>query len=80
VRQEGHHEMFWLVIDGKKRATKTRISHNEKDANDFLQHQMAKQMELSHTEFLNFVQCSIDGRRYAELIAKRAPQPKHFSK
>jgi hypothetical protein len=80
VKDESHHEMFWLVVDGKKRATKKRISHGEKEAGDFLQHQMAKQMNLSHAEFLSFVECTIDGPRYAKLIDRRAPRPERFSR
>jgi hypothetical protein len=65
--------MFWLVVEGKRRAIRTRISHGEKEANDSLQHLIAKQMKLSSSEFLEFVKCTIDGTRYAELVTPRDP-------
>jgi hypothetical protein len=63
--------MYWLVIDGRRTAIRTRLSHGEREANDWLQHQIAKQMKVSFSEFLDFVECTIDRTRYAELISKR---------
>lgn len=65
--------MYWLLIDGKRSAIRTRLSHGEREANDSLQHLIAKQMKLSSSEFAQFVRCTIDGPRYAELVSQREP-------
>jgi len=65
--------MYWLVVDGKRCAIRTRLSHGEREANDSLQHLIAKEMKLSSSQFTAFVKCTIDGPRYAELVSQREP-------
>ena len=65
--------MYWLVVDGKRCAIRTRLSHAEREANDSLQHLIAKEMKLSSSQFKAFVKCTIDGPRYAELASQREP-------
>ena len=65
--------MYWLVVDGKRSAIRTRISHGEREANDSLQHLIAKEMKLSSSQFTAFVKCTIDGPRYAELVSQPEP-------
>jgi hypothetical protein len=54
------------------------FSHGEREANDWLQHELAKQMKVSFSEFLDFVECTIDGTRYAELITQRGDYEKRL--
>lgn len=68
---QSHHETYWLVIDGKRRAIRTRLSHGERDANASKQHLIARQMGLSGPEFADFVECRMDGAAYAGLVVRR---------
>src|SRR3972149_3791095 len=36
IGDETHHEIFWLVVDGKKTSIRTRISHGAKEYGDEL--------------------------------------------
>lgn len=67
--------MYWLIIDNKRTGIHTRLSHGEREADDWIQRQVAKQMKLSPSEFTEFVECTIDETRYAELIGQRVPSP-----
>jgi hypothetical protein len=67
--------MYWLIIDNKRTGIHTRLSHGEREADDWIQRQIAKQMKLSPSEFTEFVKCTIDGTRYAELVGQRVPSP-----
>jgi hypothetical protein len=47
--------MYWLVISGKRSSIRTRLSHGEREANDSLQHLIAKEMKLSSSQFTAFI-------------------------
>jgi hypothetical protein len=61
-----HHEMFWLVINGKKRAIRTRLSHGESEADAWLQSQIGKHMRLPSQQFRDFVECKMDADQHAK--------------
>ena len=63
--------MYWLVVDGKYCAIRTRLSHGEKEANESFQHLIAKQLKLSPSEFRALVQCSLGANDYAALVTER---------
>jgi hypothetical protein len=70
-----HHEMYWLVVGDQKRSIRTRISNGQKNANDWLQHQIARQLKLTISQFKLFVECGITGEDYAALMI----QPGHVT-
>ncbi len=49
-KQDSHHEMYWLHVDGKKTSVRTRISHGDKEYGDSLLGLMAKQVGLARRE------------------------------
>jgi hypothetical protein len=68
---ESHHLMYWLVVEGRKTAIRTRISHGERKVDDWLLGQMAKQLHLSKQELLDFIECRIGGEQYVKLMIER---------
>jgi len=46
-RHETHHTMLCLVVEGKKTSIRTRISHGQSKADDWLLRKIAKQLHLS---------------------------------
>jgi len=63
-----HHAMFWLVVGGKKRAIRTRLSHGAREYGDALLGLMARQMRLRRRELEDFIRCPMDGAGYVELL------------
>jgi hypothetical protein len=63
--------MYWLVINGQKSPIRTRISHGEREANDYLQNHIRKQLKLSADEFARFVDCPMNKDQYAALMIQR---------
>ena len=62
------HRVFWFYIDGAKTNIHTKTSHNNQDIDDYLQSCMARQMQLSKSEFLMFVNCQLSYKKYVECI------------
>lgn len=63
-----HHNMYWLVASGRKRAIRTRISHSKKDIDDGLIALTATELRLSKREFLLFVDCTLSGQDYVNTL------------
>lgn len=53
------HVVFTFCHGGELQAVSTHMSHNNQEICDFLQNEMAKQMHITKSEFLDFVKCSI---------------------
>lgn len=68
---ESHHTMYRLVVGGKTTSIRTRISHGERQADDWLLAQIARQLHLSKRELLHFIDCEIGQRDYVELMIQR---------
>lgn len=66
-----HHEMFWLVVDGKKTSVRTRISHGAKEYGDELLALVARQVGLSKQELYRLVDCPMDGDKLRALLIER---------
>jgi predicted RNA binding protein YcfA (HicA-like mRNA interferase family) len=60
------HTHLILFIDGKKTSIFTFISHGKKEISDELMHKMAKQLKLSHEQFCELVDCSMNGETLRE--------------
>lgn len=61
--EEKHSSHVHLIffIDGKKTSIFTFISHGKKEISDNLMHKMARQLRLSHKQFCELVDCSMNG-------------------
>jgi hypothetical protein len=71
IPDETHHEMFWLVIGGKKTSIRTRISHGATEYGDQLLTLMSRQIGLSKTELYRLVDCPMDGEKLRTLLVER---------
>jgi hypothetical protein len=71
IADETHHEMFWLVVDGKKTSVRTRIGHGAKEYGDRLLTLMARQIGLSKSELHRLVDCPMDGEKLKALLVGR---------
>lgn len=65
---ESHHALFRLVVDGRLTSVRTRLSHGERECNDWLLGQIAQQLHLSKTDLLRLVECSLSGEQYAAMM------------
>ena len=77
---ETHHELYWFCIGSKKTSIRTRISHSEKELDDYLLGLVATQMGLTKKQLLSFIDCTLSGQQYLELLyesgtLKRPPAP-----
>ena len=71
ISDENHHEMFWLVVGGKKTSIRTRISHGEKEYGDQLLTLMSRQVGLKLTELYRLVDCPMGGEKLKTLLVER---------
>jgi hypothetical protein len=71
IADDTHHEMFWLVVDGKKTSIRTRISHGAKEYGDELLALVARQVGLSKQELYRLIDCPMDGQKLRALLVER---------
>ncbi|HUX14763.1 MAG TPA: hypothetical protein VMV30_00040 [Candidatus Lokiarchaeia archaeon] len=71
IADETHHEMFWLVIGGKKTSIRTRISHGGKEYGDQLLTLMSRQIGLSKSELYRLIDCAMDGEKLRSVLVER---------
>jgi len=71
IGDETHHEIFWLVVDGKKTSIRTRISHGAKEYGDELLALVARQVGLSRQELYRLIDCPMDGQKLRALLVER---------
>ena len=57
---------FWN--EGKFTTIRTKVSHSGKDLYDFHISEMAKQIYLKKSEFLDFVNCPLSEDEYVEIL------------
>ena len=62
------HRVFFLFQDGKKTAVYTKVSHGKSEIHDGLCSQMAKQMRIPVRRFNEFVDCTLTGEGYKQLL------------
>jgi hypothetical protein len=70
-RSEGDHSYFlYRTREGKKTTARTKTSHTPKmkSIGDDLLGKMARQCHLTKPQFLEFVDCSLDRRKYEKLL------------
>ena len=71
IADETHHEMFWLVVGGKKTSIRTRIGHGATEYGDQLLTLMSRQIGLSKTELCRLIDCPMDGEKLRTVLAER---------
>lgn len=71
IADDTHHEMFWLVVGGKKTSIRTRISHGAKEYGDELLALVARQVGLNNQELYRLIDCPMDGERLTILLIER---------
>lgn len=72
VRENSKDRVYRLWAEGRPTGVKTILSHTSSmDYDDHLLAQMAKQMRLTKRELLQFVQCTMSGDKYADLMIER---------
>jgi len=71
ISDETHHEMFWLVVGGKKTSIRTRISHGATEYGDQLLTLMSRQIGVSKSEMYRLIDCPMDGEKLRALLVER---------
>lgn len=69
------HDKYRLFIDGKRSSVMTLLSRGTQyqDLGDSLVGKIARQMYLDKAELMDFVECSLSGEGYLQLIRDRLP-------
>lgn len=63
----GDHKFLEYHYDGKL-VLHTKISHGEKELNDYLIAQMSRQCKLSKSDFTDLVECPLSAEGYIEKL------------
>jgi predicted RNA binding protein YcfA (HicA-like mRNA interferase family) len=64
-----HHWFFYWTADGKKTTVRTKTSHGPtKDLGDGLLKEMARQIRISKSQFLELVDCPMSREQYEECL------------
>ncbi|MBZ5624109.1 MAG: hypothetical protein LAQ69_36230 [Acidobacteriia bacterium] len=71
VQDESHHTMLRLVVNRRKTRIHTWFSHGRRKADDWLLSQIARELRLSKRELHAFLECTIGGEQYAQLMIDR---------
>ncbi|MCX6030157.1 MAG: hypothetical protein NT169_12790 [Chloroflexi bacterium] len=69
---ETHHHVYRLWLDDKLTA-RTYISHGERELSPYHVGEMAKQMRLHQSEFVDAVNCPLSREEYYRLLRQRVP-------
>jgi hypothetical protein len=67
-KEETHHEMYWLMVEGKRTAIRTRISHGKKEYGENLLGQMARQLRLRRRDFDDLLDCPLSEEGYLKIL------------
>jgi hypothetical protein len=71
-KTETHHHVYRLWLGGKLVA-RTYISHGKRELSRFHVGQMAKQMRLRKSEFIEAAACPLEREDYYRLLKERIP-------
>ena len=61
---ETHHTMLWFMVQGRRTSIHTWVSHGQRKLDDRLLRLMARELHLSRTELLRFVECEMTYESY----------------
>jgi hypothetical protein len=70
------HRFYWLYVDGKQTGIYTYVSTSPKykTIQAHLIAKMARQLHLSKSEFVELIQCPMDGPRYVSRLRDQGLQ------
>lgn len=73
VTKKKDHDFFYLILNGVKHPVFTKLSRGSsyKNYSDDLVRDVYKQIRLSKTEFLEYVECSLRFEDYVKLLLER---------
>jgi hypothetical protein len=71
VEERRDHKYYFFQVGGKKTSVFTFISHGERDANDWILGQIARQLNLTKSEMLRLIECSLSETEYRDLLIER---------
>jgi len=69
-----HHKIFlYYTKEGKKTSIRTRVSRGSKyrRIDDALIAQMAKQLNLSKSQFIEFIECTLTQKKFENYLRKQ---------
>lgn len=67
-RAESHHHFFiYYSLGGEKTNLFTKTSHGNSELSDYLLGRMARQINLSKSQFFGLVDCTISQQSYEDL-------------
>lgn len=66
-----HHIFLTFEHEAKTQAVYTKVSHSGKDVGAGLLSRMARQCKLTKSEFLELVDCDLDGDSYVQILRDR---------
>jgi hypothetical protein len=72
TKDDTHHRMFWLMVEGRRRGIRTFVSHSIREYGDRLLAAMAKEMKLRRAELDAFIQCPMGQEDYLALLRERS--------
>lgn len=71
AKDVSHDHILYVYVNPRtncETGIRTKMSHNNDDIDDDLISAMSRQIHLSKSDFLKFVQCHIDRTRYNEMM------------
>jgi hypothetical protein len=70
-RVDSDHKYYFFYVNGKKTLVRTKISHGTDEYGDHLLGLIKDQLHLGKRELEEFVECSLSGEKYKELLIER---------
>lgn len=70
-RENRDHIFFFFYVGNRKTSIRTMVSHNDKEIDEYLQANIAKQMGITKPELKKFVECSLKQEAYYQILIER---------
>jgi hypothetical protein len=71
VLENRDHKYFFFHAAGRKTSVFTFISHNERDADDWLLAHISRQLHLTKKELLALIECQLAAAEYLQILIDR---------
>jgi hypothetical protein len=71
--RSGREEIYWVVLENRKRF-KVRLPKGRGKWGIGFQESVRKDLQLSHADFDDLVDCALTGREYEELLLEKLSQ------
>ena len=66
VQAERDHTFLILCVNGKKTSIRTKVSHGNKEIDNYLINKMSLQVKLERKDFLDLISCPLSLKQYLE--------------